>query len=150
MGRVALATHFVAPEAAPAEIARALLDRLALRGGSKLDLTVAHAVVLREGQARRGLVILLIGSLEAVVSVNTARQLAAWIRADAAYEVAIGAAEVDALAALIRTEADAAEGYQVARACRGCGCTDEMACPGGCHWVEPDLCSRCAAVEAAA
>ncbi len=28
--------------------------------------------------------------------------------------------------------------------CRVCGCTDDMACPGGCYWVEPDLCSRCA------
>jgi hypothetical protein len=28
--------------------------------------------------------------------------------------------------------------------CRGCGCTDEVACEGGCIWVEPDLCSRCA------
>lgn len=28
--------------------------------------------------------------------------------------------------------------------CRICGCTDERACPGGCEWVEPDLCSRCA------
>lgn len=28
--------------------------------------------------------------------------------------------------------------------CRVCGCTDERACPGGCEWVEPDLCSRCA------
>ncbi len=27
--------------------------------------------------------------------------------------------------------------------CRVCGCTDERACPGGCYWVEPDLCSRC-------
>ncbi|MFI0453704.1 DUF5131 family protein [Actinomadura sp. 6N118] len=31
--------------------------------------------------------------------------------------------------------------------CRGCGCTDDAACPGGCHWVpDPqmgDLCSRC-------
>jgi hypothetical protein len=31
--------------------------------------------------------------------------------------------------------------------CRECGCTDERACPGGCSWVEPDLCSAC--VEAA-
>lgn len=30
------------------------------------------------------------------------------------------------------------------RVCRGCGCTDAMACPGGCSWVEDDLCSRCA------
>lgn len=28
--------------------------------------------------------------------------------------------------------------------CRVCGCTDDQACPGGCSWVEPDLCSRCA------
>ncbi len=28
--------------------------------------------------------------------------------------------------------------------CKGCGCTDAAACPGGCHWVEPDLCNRCA------
>lgn len=28
--------------------------------------------------------------------------------------------------------------------CRQCGCTDGLACPGGCSWVEPDLCSACA------
>lgn len=28
--------------------------------------------------------------------------------------------------------------------CRVCGCTDDHACPGGCYWVEPDLCSVCA------
>lgn len=28
--------------------------------------------------------------------------------------------------------------------CRVCGCTDERACPGGCVWAEPNLCSRCA------
>ena len=27
--------------------------------------------------------------------------------------------------------------------CRICGCTDVRACPGGCFWVEPDLCSLC-------
>jgi hypothetical protein len=31
--------------------------------------------------------------------------------------------------------------------CRECGCTDECACTGGCHWVEPDLCSQCAGVR---
>ena len=31
-----------------------------------------------------------------------------------------------------------------ARRCRVCGCTDERACPGGCHWITPDLCSECA------
>lgn len=28
--------------------------------------------------------------------------------------------------------------------CRVCGCTEEKACPGGCHWVQSDLCSACA------
>jgi hypothetical protein len=34
-------------------------------------------------------------------------------------------------------------------ACRGCGCTDERACPGGCEWVPggADLCSRCELAE---
>lgn len=32
--------------------------------------------------------------------------------------------------------------------CRGCGCTDAQACPGGCAWVEDpagtgELCSAC-------
>ncbi len=30
------------------------------------------------------------------------------------------------------------------RKCRVCGCTDYCACPGGCYWVEWDLCSACA------
>lgn len=30
------------------------------------------------------------------------------------------------------------------RACRVCGCTETRACPGGCSWVEYDLCSACA------
>lgn len=29
--------------------------------------------------------------------------------------------------------------------CRGCGCTNDRACPGGCAWVEKDLCDRCVA-----
>lgn len=32
--------------------------------------------------------------------------------------------------------------------CRVCGCTWDNACPGGCYWVEPDLCSACAEKEA--
>lgn len=31
-------------------------------------------------------------------------------------------------------------------ACRVCGCTDSAACPGGCWWVEEDLCSACEGV----
>lgn len=30
------------------------------------------------------------------------------------------------------------------RKCRVCGCNDFHACPGGCSWVEDDLCSACA------
>lgn len=30
------------------------------------------------------------------------------------------------------------------KTCRGCGCTDARACPGGCSWVTADLCSACA------
>lgn len=29
------------------------------------------------------------------------------------------------------------------RRCRACGCTDTRACPGGCSWVLPGLCSAC-------
>lgn len=38
----------------------------------------------------------------------------------------------------------------IERTCRGCGCTDSHACPGGCSWVlldieEPSgICSACA------
>lgn len=34
-------------------------------------------------------------------------------------------------------------------ACRLCGCTQHRACPGGCSWVEADLCSACAPRAAA-
>jgi len=30
------------------------------------------------------------------------------------------------------------------RKCRVCGCTQNNACPGGCYWVDDDLCNRCA------
>lgn len=29
------------------------------------------------------------------------------------------------------------------RACRRCGCTEAIGCPGGCAWAAPDLCSAC-------
>jgi len=32
--------------------------------------------------------------------------------------------------------------------CRVCGCSWFNACPGGCWWAEPDLCSTCAGKEA--
>ena len=34
------------------------------------------------------------------------------------------------------------------RVCRVCGCTWNNACPGGCYWVEFDLCSECVGKEA--
>lgn len=42
------------------------------------------------------------------------------------------------------------------RTCVYCGCTDERACPGGCHWIEEHehtptgVCSRCFHAAAAA
>lgn len=27
--------------------------------------------------------------------------------------------------------------------CRDCGCDDDHACPGGCSWARPGLCSAC-------
>lgn len=27
--------------------------------------------------------------------------------------------------------------------CELCGCTNDQACPGGCHWVTPGVCSAC-------
>lgn len=32
-------------------------------------------------------------------------------------------------------------------ACRKCGCTERVACYGGCAWVGPSLCDRCATAE---
>jgi hypothetical protein len=31
----------------------------------------------------------------------------------------------------------------IGEACLICGCTDEYACPGGCWWVIPGVCSEC-------
>lgn len=31
--------------------------------------------------------------------------------------------------------------------CRECGCTEFDPCPGGCFWVETDLCSVCVRLE---
>lgn len=36
----------------------------------------------------------------------------------------------------------------LAHTCRACGCSDDMACEGGCYWVEPGLCSSCVKPEA--
>ncbi len=44
----------------------------------------------------------------------------------------------DDLEAMVREHACAED----ERVCRICGCTERHACPGGCAWVEPDLCSN--------
>jgi hypothetical protein len=31
--------------------------------------------------------------------------------------------------------------------CRGCGCTVDHACPGGCSWAAYELCTSCCAPE---
>ena len=36
-----------------------------------------------------------------------------------------------------------------AKQCRVCGCSEYNACPGGCYWVEEDLCSQCVGKEGA-
>lgn len=28
--------------------------------------------------------------------------------------------------------------------CKGCGCTEDLACEGGCGWTRPEWCSQCA------
>ena len=33
--------------------------------------------------------------------------------------------------------------------CRECGCSESIACPEGCWWVEADFCSTCAAAAEA-
>lgn len=35
------------------------------------------------------------------------------------------------------------------RRCRKCGCSNELACEGGCSWVAADLCSACVVVPGA-
>lgn len=53
----------------------------------------------------------------------------------------------DLVETLAEIGADLPYAYTVpegARTCRVCGCWDGHECPGGCSWVEGDLCSTCA------
>lgn len=52
------------------------------------------------------------------------------------------AAVIQAYSALAQHEP---EDRGAIRTCHLCGCTNDRACPGGCYWVEEDLCSACAA-----
>jgi hypothetical protein len=55
-----------------------------------------------------------------------------------ALAVAAGAKEIT-----VRETAEICRAKLKPRTCRLCGCTDACACPGGCWWVEDDLCSAC-------
>lgn len=56
--------------------------------------------------------------------------------------------DLDVLGQLV--EAHAHRPADVPQICRTCGCTDDRACPSGCSWAEPDLCSACVPDAAAA
>jgi len=62
-------------------------------------------------------------------------------------------AALDALAILVRLPIVRASDFPIydlsalgVRFCRGCGCTDDVGCRTGCHWVSEDTCSRCARI----
>jgi hypothetical protein len=56
----------------------------------------------------------------------------------------LGARELVAEALRQEHHAYVPDAQSVPGRCSKCGCTDEAACPGGCSWVQLDLCSRCA------
>lgn len=60
-----------------------------------------------------------------------------WLRALRRFEAELA----DARHMAMLRRADVASG---SAQCRVCGCTQGIACLGGCSWVERDLCSRCA------
>jgi hypothetical protein len=55
--------------------------------------------------------------------------------------------QVQALYGELLNEYDFCLKYTSNRKCRVCGCTEDHACPGGCYWVEEDLCSECIGKE---
>ena len=55
----------------------------------------------------------------------------------------VGGYEGPALEALIQVVVDLKLMGAMEQSCRVCGCTNQHACPGGCSWVEMDLCSAC-------
>ena len=51
--------------------------------------------------------------------------------------------EAMAASVLMQLMIDAKTSGALGQTCRVCGCTNDRACPGGCRWVEFDLCSAC-------
>ena len=43
---------------------------------------------------------------------------------------------------------DVAAAIVAEQCCRGCGCSESLACEEGCWWLEADLCSSCSAEDA--
>lgn len=122
---------FAAKHATPAErprLIRLVADRI-LRRAPKLEKGQRHAVPVGRtfGELR-----LLQTMSRLVADMEAVRKLApeVWHASD------------EVLAVALRQMAEA--GFQ---RCRGCGCSDHDACPGGCSWIEPDLCSRCAGIN---
>lgn len=66
------------------------------------------------------------------------------------YGFRVSEIEVGSVIDLVAEDADDRPGLLESqqRRCRVCGCTDDRACPGGCRWVDLDLCSRCAEANA--
>jgi hypothetical protein len=71
-----------------------------------------------------------------IIALDDARELAARLRLDL----------VDA-ARIIAKRCEPRKTPAVPRTCRVCGCTDRRACPEGCYWTGPNLCSACADKE---
>lgn len=61
--------------------------------------------------------------------------------------VSLSKEQVQALYGELLNEYDFYLKYSSNRKCRVCGCTENNACPGGCFWVEVDLCSECIGKE---
>lgn len=107
----------------------------------RLDVSAAWDSLTFGQQRTIGLaaIVHVLGAEGALAGGGLAYQAAA-IEGLEALERAVGESLPDALATW-RCPDVAAIGVT---ACRVCGCTDAVACDGGCGWTEPDLCSSCA------
>lgn len=63
----------------------------------------------------------------------------AWLRAHLPHRARVA----DAEAWRSVTPAERPDLFGEVEVCRGCGCTELAACPGGCWWVAAGLCSSC-------
>lgn len=112
-----------------------------VEGGDKFDPALAWAALDTQEQRRVGELALLI--LLATSGRNGTPRTAGSPRWDHAARSAAAALD-DLLPFLDDPFIDGPDLEAVGiRSCRGCGCTDDSACEGGCSWTEPDLCSRC-------